>query len=496
MSKKIIISPFNRVEGDLEVIIDVKDKTIVDVHLSGIMFRGFETILEGRDPIDALIFTPRICGICNISHSVASSNALRNAFRAEMPQNAYFLRNIAHACEMILSHLTHFYLYFIIDFLNKKYKNYPFYEKVCKRFAPMKGTSYICFIKQRRKLLELLGIIVGKWPDTLAFQPGGITKILTHGEIIRALGIINEFKNFLERRLIYCSIERWLENQNVKDVENWLNEKKHAESDIGLFITISHKIGLDRLGISSGKFLSFGAFEQPDGSYYFKSGYYNGYLHSFNPQKITEHTEYSWYTHNKNITHPLDSVTQPYTDKLKAYTWIKAPRYEDNVVEVGPLARLIINRDPLISDYFNKYKSSILVRILARIHEALKLIKAVEDWLKKIDPDKPGYKNYNILSYATGVGLTEAPRGALGHWIIIENGKIKKYQIITPTTWNFSPRDSYGRLGVVEQALLGIKIDDEENPIEIGHIIRSFDPCLVCAVHAFKDNKKLIVYKV
>jgi len=133
---------------------------------------------------------------------------------------------------------------------------------------------------------------------------------------------------------------------------------------------------------------------------------------------------------------------------------------------------------------------------LARIHEALKLIKAVEDWLKKIDPDKPGYKNYNILSYATGVGLTEAPRGALGHWIIIENGKIKKYQIITPTTWNFSPRDSYGRLGVVEQALLGIKIDDEENPIEIGHIIRSFDPCLVCAVHAFKDNKKLIVYKV
>ncbi len=495
MSKKIIISPFNRVEGDLEVVIEIKDKTIVNVNLSGIMFRGFEMILEGRDPVDALVFTPRICGICNVSHSVASSNALRSAFKAEMPRNAYFLRNIAQACEIIVNHLTHFYLFFIIDVLNKKYEKCSFYKEAYKRFAPLKGNSYVCFIKHRKKFIELLGLIVGKWPATLAFQPGGFTKNLTRGEIFRALGIVNEFKYFIKKRLIGSSIESWLENQSISDVENWLTKEKSAESDLGLFINISHEIGLDKLGISAGNFLCFGAFEQPDGDYWIKSGYYDGSIHPVDPKKITEHIEYSWYSDEKKYAHPLDGSTQPCLDKFKAYTWIKAPRYENNVIEVGPLARWVINDDPLICDYFNKYKSSVFVRILAKIHESIRLLKAVEDWLKEIDPEEPVYKEFNSVSEATGVGLTEAPRGSLGHWVLIENNKIKKYQIITPTTWNFSPRDSYGRLGVVEQTLLGIELDDEENPIEIGHIIRSFDPCLVCSVHILNKNKKFKIFR-
>ncbi len=490
MGKKIVLSPFTRIEGDLKIEVDIKNKTIINVHVSGVMFRGFEIILEGRDPIDALVFTPRICGICNLSHSIAASKALKNAYAAEMPPNAYYLRNISHACEIILSNLTHFYLYFIIDFINKKYKNLSFYKEAYQRFAPMKGESYLSFIKERKKLLELLGILIGKWPNALAFQPGGVTKSLTFGEIIRALGILNEFKDFLEKKFLGCSLDRWMKNKKVEDVEKWLEEKKdHAESDIGFFIRVAQELSLDRLGVSIGKFLCFGAFEEPDGTLFFKSGYFNGECKSFDPQKIAEHIEYSWYANDKNIEYPLEGKTQPDIDKLKAYSWIKSPRYDNNVVEVGSLARLIINNDPLILDYFNKFKASILVRVLAKLQESLILIKALENWLNKVDPEEPVYKKYDILLNTLGVGFTEAPRGALGHWIVIENGKIKRYQIITPTTWNFSPRDSYGRLGVVEQTLLGMEIEDEENPVEIYHVIRSFDPCLVCSTHIYKKKK-------
>ncbi len=486
MSKKIILSPLNRIEGDLKIVIDIKDKTIIDVRLSGTMFRGFEIILEGREPLDALVFTPRICGICNVSHSVASAEALRNAFHINIPPNAYYIINTIQACETVLSHLTHFYLYFIIDFLNKKYEKKAFYKEVKKRFYPLKGVSYAEFINKRRKLMELIGLIAGKWPNTLAIQPGGVTSSLSHGDIIRALGVIEEFKIFIENKLLGCPPEEWLKNKSIKDIEKWLATRKGGNSDFGLFFKIAQEVGLEKLGISGGKFLCFGAYKEPDGKKLFREGYYDGKLHPFDPEKIVEYIEFSWYEDIKKARQPFEGTTYPSVDKIKAYSWIKAPRYDDNVVEVGPIARLVVNKIPLIMDYFKKYKSSVFVRILARIYESIILLQKMETWLKSINPEEPVYRSFEILSETTGMGLTEAPRGALGHWICIEEGVIKKYQIITPTTWNFSPRDSYGRLGVVEQTLLGLEIDDEENPVEIEHIVRSFDPCMVCSVHAVK----------
>jgi hydrogenase large subunit len=105
------------------------------------------------------------------------------------------------------------------------------------------------------------------------------------------------------------------------------------------------------------------------------------------------------------------------------------------------------------------------------------------DWVLQLKPGEPVYTEYTIPEQASGMGLVCGPRGALGHWIQIEDHKIANYQCVVPTTWNASPRDDQGQPGPIEQALIGTKIKDEENPFEIVRIVRSFDPCLACAVH-------------
>jgi Ni,Fe-hydrogenase I large subunit len=127
--------------------------------------------------------------------------------------------------------------------------------------------------------------------------------------------------------------------------------------------------------------------------------------------------------------------------------------------------------------------SSVLGRHVARGFEAYALAKQTLRWLDELDLDGPPATPFSIPRQATGYGLCEAPRGAIGHWLSIVDYRIERYQCIVPTTWNCSPRDDQGHYGPVEQALLETLIDDPEQPIEIGRIVRSFDPCIACAVH-------------
>ena len=105
------------------------------------------------------------------------------------------------------------------------------------------------------------------------------------------------------------------------------------------------------------------------------------------------------------------------------------------------------------------------------------------DWLKALAPGQPVAVALKIPAESKGAGLCDGPRGALGHWIQIQGGKIARYQLVVPTTWNASPRDCQGMPGPIEQALIGTKVKDRDNPFEIVRIIRSFDPCLACSVH-------------
>ena len=483
MSKKINISPFNRVEGDLEITIEVKDGKVQNARSKGVMFRGFEILLKGRYPMDAIVFTPRICGICGASHGVASSTAIRNAWKSQMPDNAYRVNNIVLAIEILMSHITHFYILFAPDLTNKKYSPHPDYPEIVKRFFPLKGISYLKAIKARPSMLELMGVFAGKWPNTLIFQPGGVTCSISISRQTKALGLLRELQDYMEESLLGCEIDRWLENKSLADLEKWLTESNHQDSDIGTYVRFSREIGLDKIGKGPGKFLSYGAYELPEGKNWLHSGYYDDNFLQLKEDKITEYIKYSFLKGYKGGLHPSEGITEPDPDKEGAYSWCKSPRYDDNTVEVGPLARMILDKDPMIYDIFSKKGSSVFLRALARLHEAVRLAKQLGIWIREIDARTIFYKKPIVITEAKGVGLIEAARGALGHWIAIKNGKIERYQVITPTAWNLSPKDSFEQHGACEQALNGTIVEDMDNPVEVGHVIRSFDPCLVCTVH-------------
>jgi len=485
--KRIVtINPLNRVEGDLEVKVEIKDGRVVDACSSGVAFRGFERLLLKRDPMDALVFTCRVCGICSISHSTASSIALRNAFNARMEPNAYFIRNVVLAAEILMNHLLHFYALFMIDFTNKKYSKRSDYKEIVKRFSFLRGTSYIRAMKARKDFLAFLGLFIGKWPNTLALQPGGITKAINTSEIARALAVLSDLRDFIENDLLGCEVESFLEINDVKVLNKWVNE--HVEKDLGLFLSLAEETGLKNLGKGIGRFISCGGYELPDGTTWYKSGYYDDKLKPFQQEKIAEDIRFSYFEDYEGSRHPFAGSTEPNAEKKVAYSWIKAPRYNGKVVEVGPIARMVINKFPFVTALMNDSGINVYTRSLARVYEILVLLKRVEEWIKEIDPEKPFYIIHEKSKNAKGFGIIEAARGILGHWINIENNKIKSYQIITPTAWNMSPKDSDRRPGAAEQALIGTPIEDEKNPVEIGHVIRSFDPCLFCSVHVMKGK--------
>ncbi len=483
------LSPITRIEGHLDFKINVENGVVTDAKAIGALFRGFELILKGRDPLDALVITPRICGVCPTSHNDASARALDNALNASIPENGYLMRSILLGTENLMSHAAHMYVLFGPDLANKKYEGHEAYPELVKRFAPITGTSYKGAVFARIKLDEIFAIFGGKHPHT-TFVPGGAPVRPQLNDITRALSIFMQVQDFLENTTLGCSVERWLENKSLKDVVSWLEEdEKHANSDLGLFIRFGTELGFHKLGPGPGNFLSYGVYAQADGKNWLPAGFYDGKHHSLDQSKIEEHIRYSWYTGYEGGRHPSEGVTEPYYEEGEKYTWAKCPRYQGMPVEVGPLARMIIDKDPVVLDLAKEYGPCVYTRVLARLHEAVRLAAKIKEWLLELDPGKPFFGSYDKVSNAEGIGLTEAARGALGHWIKIRNGRIDNYQVITPTAWNVSPKDSNDVHGPIEQAVIGTPVEDENNPIEVQHVIRSYDPCIACTVHVITPKK-------
>lgn len=487
MRSKLVLRPFSGIEGDLEIKTLLDNHRVVKSYCSGTVFRGFENLLRGRSLMDALVFVCRICGVCGVAHSFAAAKAMRGILGVKATRNGYLCQNVALATETILNQLGHFYLLFAPDLVNCRYSFHPFYSRVVKRFSAFSGTSYQEFIEARKKLLVIMGLFAGKWPNSLALHPGGTTKTVNRSEIIRCLGSLREFQGFIEKTLLECDTEGWLNNKSLKDIEEWSNSEKQGQSDLGIFIKFGQGIGLSQLGKSPGKLMCYGGYDLNQREGLYKGGFYNGDIYPLHAEKITEEQDFSWL--EKGGTHPFDGTTEPFVEKEGAYTWSKSPRYRGQVVEVGALARMVINQDPLISDVFQKLGSNVRSRTLARLHEAIVLTKKIGQWIDQIDCDQPFCLKPEKIMRSRGEGLIEAARGALGHWIRVEKGRIKNYQIISPTTWNFSPRDSGEIPGVLEQTLADTIVKDLEEPLEIYHIVRSYDPCLFCSVHLIEVKK-------
>ena len=195
---------------------------------------------------------------------------------------------------------------------------------------------------------------------------------------------------------------------------------------------------------------------------------------ALNTANITEDVKYSWYS-SPSGQNPANETTTPNASKAGAYTWLKAPRYSGQPFEAGPLARQWMS---------GNYRNGIYTmdRHAARNAECSILTAKLLEWVNALTLTS-GYTDIGSPVSGSGIGLTEAGRGALGHWISVSASKISKYQIITPTCWNGSPADDTGNLGPIEKALIGVHVEDSTQPVELIRIVHSFDPCTACAVH-------------
>jgi hydrogenase large subunit len=247
-----------------------------------------------------------------------------------------------------------------------------------------------------------------------------------------------------------------------------------------------------QIGKGPGNLLAYGVFDLDAGgaSKLLKRGRYTGgAFGTVDTSQIKEYVKYSWYSSASGLN-PAAGVTTQSASKANAYSWIKAPRYNNLPHEVGALARMWVN-----GDYTNGI--SALDRHAARALECKKVADAMDGWLNELRPGNPTFTAKAVPQTATGMGLTEAARGALGHWIQITNGVISRYQIITPTAWNASPKDDNNVMGPIEQALVGTPVADAAQPIEVLRVIHSFDPCLSCAVHMVRpgrDGQRIVIH--
>jgi len=476
VTKTVVFSPFSRLEGDLEVKVDIEDGRIARAMASGTLYRGFELMLRGRDVMDAIVIACRVCGQCGAAHSAAAAAVIRAVAGTEMPRNAYLVSNVMVAIESILSHLTHFYLSFAPDLADPP-------EEEIQRLLPPEGGSFTRALRAREDILGVMGLFAGKWPNTLAIQPGGTTKPLSASEIRRARGLLGEFTEFIRQQMIGCELDAWLTLGSAAELDRWLGEGGHAASDIGIFITFSLKRGLDRIGTWPAHFLSSGGWPGPTGETLMRPGFHDGEAGEFSPAGIVEHVKHSWYSGQEGGVAPFDGESDPAPERAEAYSWAKAPRYGGLPAEVGPLARMVNDRDPLVTDLLTRHGASVFVREMARLHETVRLLRQIDAWLAEVDPEEPFYREPPRTVDGKGVALVEAPRGMLGHWLRAEGGKIRNYQIVTPTGWNLSPRDSDGCPGPLETALVGTPVADPERPTAVAHVVKSFDPCLFCTVH-------------
>ncbi len=416
------------------------------------------------------------------------------------------------------------------------------------------GSSYLAAIPEKKRLQEAIALIAGRMPGPSSLYPGGYTYPATIADITKISTYYLQVMDFVSKHTLKVDFDTWIENtykasspqKAVSFVAEHLKglidksvtsndfSKDAGWGDVEFYAAFgSELVGENLLGLPASLkhdtiggykdpskicFVSYGGYYKPKDGYdprspagdrIFTSGVVSGKLEylKFDPDKVTESTAHSFYQNSDNDLAPVKGETVPFTDPDKIvfaggsdsqYSWDKAPRYDGIPGEVGPLARMLNIKEPLVTGLAlafaeNGYSAAnVYTRMLARMQETAILAYELLNWVT-VDYDPSGKISVpidlNAAKNNKGMGLWEAPRGALGHWISAgSNGKVTNYQCIVPGTWLMSPRDSNGIPGPLEQSLIGSKINtigdvDYTNPVSIYHMGRSYDPCISCAVH-------------
>ena len=567
MAKRIAVDPITRIEGHLRIEAVIDGGKIVDAWSSSTAFRGIEKILKGRDPRDAHHFTQRFCGVCTTVHSMASIRAVEDALNIQIPDNARLIRNLIMGIQNVQDHVIHFYHLHALDWVDlvsalsadpvatakfaQSISNWPkssatYFKGIQDKVAAFAGTGrlgpfqnaywghsayklppeanlmalahYLEALEWQKDIIKIHAILGSKNPHPQTFLVGGMSIPVDPD----SQNAINADKIAHIRKLLRKA-RAFVEQVYIPDL---------------LAVAPAY---LDWAGIGGGvgNYLSYGDFPMDNspgtGSLFFPRGVIMGKdlanVMEMDEKKITEYVTHSWYDYsggNDKGLHPYDGETNdnytgpkpPYEflDTDGKYSWVKSPRYMDQPMEVGPLARILVAYASGVKEVVDTVNFvlktlgapatalfSTLGRTAARGVDALLLAQKNELWLDQL-ADNMGrgiYDTFNKEKWdpatwpkeAQGFGYHEAPRGALGHFIRIENQKIANFQAVVPSTWNAGPRDPAGQLGPYESALIGTPIADPEKPLEILRTIHSFDPCLACAVHVM-DGKGTEIVKV
>jgi Ni,Fe-hydrogenase I large subunit len=552
---KIVIDPITRIEGHLRIEAEVDGGKVNDAWSSSTMFRGIEKILQTRDPRDAWYFVQRFCGVCTTVHSIASIRSVENALGIKIPENAELIRNLIIGIQNVQDHVIHFYHLHALDWvdivsglkadpvktaslaasISDWPLNSPTYFKgvqdklkafVAKgRLGPfanaywghpayklppeanlMATAHYLEALEWQKDIIRMHAILGSKNPHLQTFLVGGMACAIDPD----SQSALNDYK-LEEIRLILAKAKDFVDKVYIPDllaIASFYKDWAGIGGGVGNFMTYG-EFPADNSGKPEVLWLPRGAIIGKDISK----------VYPVDEQKITEYVDHSWYEYKEGKgkgLHPLNGETNwkytgpkpPYEhlDTDGKYSWVKAPRYADIPMEVGPLARMLVayasgHKEVMqaVNGVLAKLNVgpealfSTLGRTAARGIETSVIVAQLPVYLDKLTANmKSGdlaiHNNelWDPSSWppeASGHGWHDAPRGALGHWIRIKDQKIYNYQAVVPSTWNASPRDAKGQRGPYEAALVGTPIADPQKPLEILRTVHSFDPCLACAVH-------------
>jgi len=458
---EIKIDPVSRVSGLLEISVDVENNVIVDARSSGMQFRGFEQMFRARPPLDMPYLTGRTCGICSTHHALASTLALEEALGVTPSFNGVIIRELANGFELLQNHIRHMYQFVFPDYVNLADIN-PLQKtnpdtsdfRLPSDLNAKMTADYFASLPFSRKAHTAIASLVGKAPNPHGIFVGGTTTNMTIMQYNEVQSILNDISAFVEQSLI---------------------------PDI--YIIADYYSDYYTLGKGYGNFLSEGLFsKEPYPIQYTVGGVLiDGMKRPVDLSFITENLKYTWADAPNDVILPMGDLSVPNANKPGAYSWVTAPRYKGYAMEVGPLARMTIN-----GTY--THGVSAMDRLIARVLEAQKICQVMQGMLQIVKLEPALQMQWPIPPVASGVGIVAASRGALMHWVEIENSLIKNYKLLPPSNWNMSPKDNNGLRSAVEEALVGAPIKDLSNPVEIGRIVRSFDPCLNCAAHVTSDS--------
>lgn len=470
----IAIDPVTRIEGHLKAEVVVENGKVVDAKLTGGMYRGFESILHGRHPRDAVQIVQRICGVCPTAHATASSMALEKACGTKVPANGRITRNLTLGANYLQSHILHFYHLAGQDFIQGP-NTAPFVPRFAKpdlRLPPAINAEgvdqYLQALEVRAICHEMVALFGGRMPHVHGILAGGAAEIPSKEKIIEYAARFKKVRAFVEEK--YLPVV-YLVGSQYKDMTTFGQGYRNA--------------------------LCVGAFPLDDSGteMLFKPGVYlHGTDAPFDIAKVTEDVRYSWFDNSTSGQQFTKGHNVLAVGKNGAYSFGKTPQYDKQPMEVGPLARMWINNKPLspigckaLKEHFGldavdfrdlgeDIAFSLLGRHIARAEEAYLMLGAIESWLKEVQAGAETFATPEIPEVGQGYGCTEAPRGSLMHFTQIKGKVIDNYQIMPATLWNTAPRNDSGDLGPIEKCLIGVPVPDVENPVNVARVIRAFDP--------------------